>query len=102
MRSLLLKLLIAFQLLVLAGVLGGVRWWVVGLRDSKFRASRMLVSSGIIYISLGIMVGLGLIFTVTRLYDPDAAADIGLYVRFAVTAVTILPIAALWWWRRGL
>ena len=62
----------------------------------------MLVSSGVIYISLGIMVSLGLIFTVTRLWNPQVAADIGMYVRFAVTAVTILPIAALWWWRRGL
>ena len=102
MRSLLLKSLIAFQLLVLAGVLSGVRWWIVGLRDDKFRQSRMLVSSGIIYISLGIMVGLGLIFTITRQYDPQIAGDIGVYVRFAITAVTILPIAALWWWRRGL
>ena len=62
----------------------------------------MLVSSGIIYVSLGTMVGLGLIFTIPRLWSPDAAAEIGLYVRFTVTAVTILPIAALWWWRRGL
>ena len=79
-----------------------MRWWIAGLRDSKFRQSRMLVSSGIIYISLGTMVGLGLIFTVTRLWDPLMAAEIGMYVRFAVTTATIPPIAALWWWRRGL
>ena len=62
----------------------------------------MLVSSGIVYISLAMTISVGLVFTLLRAYAPQQASDVAIWVRFAVTAATIPALLSLGWWRRGL
>ena len=62
----------------------------------------MLVSSGIVYISLAIMIGAGLVFTLLRMYWPQQAAEIAIWIRYAITAATVPALLSLGWWRRGL
>ena len=85
-----------------AVALSGVAWWIVNLRDASFRTSRLLVSTGILYISLALTIGGGLVFTALRLYDPAQAADIAIYTRYGLTLAAIPALGVAEYWRRSL